>query len=51
MHPSVAHTDIATMTQTMADNFAAMIAAHPQDWHMFQRLWRADLDTRSTLPA
>ncbi|MGZ4665734.1 MAG: phosphatidylinositol mannoside acyltransferase [Frankiaceae bacterium] len=51
IHPSVAHTDIATMTQTMADNFAAMIAAHPQDWHMFQRLWRADLDTRSTLPA
>ena len=37
------HTDIATMTQTMADNFAAAIAAHPQDWHMFQRLWRADL--------
>ena len=51
IHPPVAHTDIATMTQTMADNFAATIAAHPQDWHMFQRLWRADLDTRSTLPA
>ena len=24
--------------------FAAGIAAHPQDWHMLQRLWLADLD-------
>jgi KDO2-lipid IV(A) lauroyltransferase len=51
IYPPVAHTDIPTMTQTMADDFAASIAAHPQDWHMLQRLWRADLGTRSTLPS
>ncbi|GGL38283.1 phosphatidylinositol mannoside acyltransferase [Nocardia jinanensis] len=26
-------------TQTLADRFAAGIAAHPADWHMLQRLW------------
>ena len=40
----VAHTDVATMTQTMADAFAEGIAEHPEDWHMVQRLWRDDLD-------
>ena len=30
---------IAAMTQEMADVFGAGIAAHPQDWHMFQRFW------------
>jgi KDO2-lipid IV(A) lauroyltransferase len=34
---------VAVMTQTMADAFAEGIAAHPQDWHMLQRLWLADL--------
>jgi KDO2-lipid IV(A) lauroyltransferase len=32
-----------TMTQGLADTFAAGIAEHPQDWHMLQRLWTADL--------
>lgn len=41
---------IAVMTQAMADAFAESIAAHPQDWHMLQRLWTADLD-RARLPA
>jgi KDO2-lipid IV(A) lauroyltransferase len=31
-------------TQALADAFAAGIAAHPEDWHMLQRLWLADLD-------
>ncbi len=43
-HPEVEHTDVATMTQSMADAFARAIAAHPADWHMFQRLWLDDLD-------
>ncbi|THA27315.1 phosphatidylinositol mannoside acyltransferase [Streptomyces sp. RKND-216] len=34
------------MTQAMADAFAHGIAAHPQDWHMLQRLWTADLSLR-----
>ncbi|MEO3756478.1 phosphatidylinositol mannoside acyltransferase [Streptomyces sp. B6B3] len=33
----------AAMTQAMADRFAEGIAAHPQDWHMLQRFWAADL--------
>jgi lauroyl/myristoyl acyltransferase len=32
------------MTQAVADVFAAGIAAAPQDWHMLQRLWVADLN-------
>lgn len=44
IHPPVEHTDVAKMTQTMADAFAESIAEHPEDWHMVQRLWRADLD-------
>ncbi|EST39600.1 hypothetical protein N566_01110 [Streptomycetaceae bacterium MP113-05] len=35
------------MAQDMADAFAGGIAAHPQDWHMLQRLWSADLEPRS----
>jgi len=35
---------VAAMTQKLADVFAAGIAAHPQDWHMLQRFWLADLD-------
>ncbi len=34
---------VAAMTQAVADVFAEGIAAHPQDWHMLQRLWLADL--------
>jgi KDO2-lipid IV(A) lauroyltransferase len=35
---------VAVGTQTLANAFAAYIAAHPSDWHMLQRLWLADLD-------
>ncbi|MFJ8586963.1 phosphatidylinositol mannoside acyltransferase [Streptomyces sp. NPDC093595] len=35
----------AVMTQALADAFATGIAEHPEDWHMLQRLWLADLDT------
>ncbi|HET6860764.1 MAG TPA: phosphatidylinositol mannoside acyltransferase [Streptomyces sp.] len=31
------------MTQSVADVFATGIAEHPEDWHMLQRLWLADL--------
>ncbi|AJP01141.1 lipid A biosynthesis acyltransferase [Streptomyces cyaneogriseus subsp. noncyanogenus] len=34
----------AVMTQALADAFATGISAHPEDWHMLQRLWLADLD-------
>ncbi|MFD3336499.1 phosphatidylinositol mannoside acyltransferase [Streptomyces sp. NPDC058700] len=34
------------MTQALADAFAAGIADHPEDWHMLQRLWLADLEER-----
>lgn len=36
----------AAMTQAMADGFAVGIAEHPEDWHMLQRLWTADLTPR-----
>ncbi|EME17544.1 phosphatidylinositol mannoside acyltransferase [Rhodococcus triatomae] len=34
---------VAAATQALADRFAANIAAHPEDWHMLQPLWLADL--------
>jgi KDO2-lipid IV(A) lauroyltransferase len=36
---------IRAMTQRVADAFADGISEHPQDWHMLQRVWVADLDT------
>jgi lauroyl/myristoyl acyltransferase len=42
-HEPVPHSDVATMTQSLADAFAAGIAQHPADWHMLQRLWLDDL--------
>ncbi|MFI7101636.1 phosphatidylinositol mannoside acyltransferase [Streptomyces sp. NPDC050161] len=36
----------AAMTQSLADAFASGIADHPEDWHMLQRLWLADLEPR-----
>ncbi|MFG2136689.1 phosphatidylinositol mannoside acyltransferase [Streptomyces sp. NPDC048650] len=36
----------AQMTQALADAFASGIADHPEDWHMLQRLWLADLEPR-----
>jgi phosphatidylinositol dimannoside acyltransferase len=35
---------IRQMTQSLADAFAVAIAEQPQDWHMLQRVWVADLD-------
>ncbi|MFE6226096.1 MULTISPECIES: phosphatidylinositol mannoside acyltransferase [unclassified Streptomyces] len=35
------------MTQALADVFAGAIADHPEDWHMLQRLWLADLEERT----
>jgi len=35
---------ILAMTQRVADAFQSAISAHPQDWHMLQRVWTADLD-------
>ncbi|MCK9924351.1 phosphatidylinositol mannoside acyltransferase [Frankia sp. AgPm24] len=42
IHAPVPHSDVATMTQALADEFAQGIAAHPADWHMLQRVWRDD---------
>jgi lauroyl/myristoyl acyltransferase len=35
--------DVAAITQALADEFAKNIAAHPEDWHMLQPQWLADL--------
>jgi phosphatidylinositol dimannoside acyltransferase len=35
---------VAAMTQQVARFFEAGIRAHPQDWHMLQRVFTADLD-------
>ena len=35
---------IATMSQELARIFEAAITEHPQDWHMLQRVFTADLD-------
>ena len=43
VHPEVAPTDVARMTQGLADAFGTGIAQHPEDWHMLQRLWLEDL--------
>ena len=34
---------VAAATQALADALAALIATAPQDWHMLQRVWTADL--------
>jgi lauroyl/myristoyl acyltransferase len=41
-YEEVAHTDVPTMTQQLADSFARGIRQHPADWHMLQRLWLDD---------
>jgi KDO2-lipid IV(A) lauroyltransferase len=43
-YDQVPPTDVATMTQRLADCFAVGIREHPADWHMLQRLWLDDLD-------
>ncbi len=40
-HDSYSHS--RAVTQAMADVFAADIAEQPEDWHMLQPLWLADL--------
>jgi KDO2-lipid IV(A) lauroyltransferase len=35
--------DVGVITQALADKFAKNIAAYPQDWHMMQPQWIADL--------
>jgi phosphatidylinositol dimannoside acyltransferase len=35
--------DVGVITQALADNFAEGIAEHPEDWHMLQPQWLADL--------
>lgn len=35
--------DVKAVTQALADQFATNIAAHPEDWHMMQPQWLADL--------
>jgi len=42
---------VTTMTQQVADVFGAAIQAHPQDWHMLQPLWLADLSPERVKPA
>jgi len=37
----------AAMMQEVARVFEAGIRAHPQDWHMLQRVFVADLDPRA----
>jgi phosphatidylinositol dimannoside acyltransferase len=41
---------VAAMTQQMARNFEAGVAAHPEDWHMLQRVFTEDFDP-GRLPA
>ncbi|GAA4353893.1 phosphatidylinositol mannoside acyltransferase [Angustibacter luteus] len=60
-HPQIATDDVGTgraavtaLTQRCADHLAAAIRSHPQDWHMLQRVFTADLDparVTSTRPA
>jgi phosphatidylinositol dimannoside acyltransferase len=53
VHPPVGVPGIGTraektsqIAQALADAFATGIAEHPEDWHMLQRLWLADLAPR-----
>ncbi|MER7757457.1 phosphatidylinositol mannoside acyltransferase [Kitasatospora sp. NPDC097643] len=39
------------MTQAMADLWEQGIREHPEDWHMLQRFWLADLPARETVGA
>jgi lauroyl/myristoyl acyltransferase len=38
---------VATMTQQVADVVSEGIRLHPQDWHMLQRVFLADLEDPS----
>jgi lauroyl/myristoyl acyltransferase len=41
---------VAVMSQQMAHVFEEAIAEHPQDWHMLQRVFNADLDPARLAP-
>lgn len=45
IHPPLdcAGGDVGVITQALADKFAEGIAAYPEDWHMMQPQWVADL--------
>ena len=49
-HEPVPHAEgeagLVTMMQGVADAFSAAIAADPQDWHMMQKVFSADLGAR-----
>ena len=45
-HEEVPPSDPATMTQGVADAFTEALRAHPEDWHMMQRVFVDDLDPR-----
>lgn len=38
--------ELGPTVQRVADLFAANIAAHPEDWHMLQPQWTADIEAR-----
>ena len=42
---------IAAMTQQLARVFQNGIGRHPEDWHMLQKVFVADLDTGRLRPA
>ncbi|HEY2723224.1 MAG TPA: phosphatidylinositol mannoside acyltransferase [Pseudonocardiaceae bacterium] len=44
--PAPGKAAVPAATQAVADCFATDIAAHPQDWHMLQPLWNADMPDR-----
>jgi KDO2-lipid IV(A) lauroyltransferase len=41
--------DVGVVTQALADQFTKNIAAHPEDWHMLQPQWLADLSAERRL--
>ncbi len=45
IHPplDISSGDVQAITQELADQFAHDIAEHPEDWHMLQPQWLADL--------
>ena len=42
---------VAAMSQQLAQRWEQSIIEHPQDWHMLQRVFTADLDPARTRPA
>jgi lauroyl/myristoyl acyltransferase len=42
---------IQALTQALARSFEKLIADHPADWHMLQKLWLADLPGRDSSAA